>query len=163
MQNGGGADEHKEMEQKAAYVRASAMASFLMPGAGQFMNKDPLGGTLFALADLVIKGGTLTGVYFLLPEEVRFDQLDYWNAPKSQVKSTWESAVNGMSLSDALPIAGVMAGGMLLETVLAGFSAKHAGGLARERIATGEIDFRPRPKIILMAPGLLGIGMSMGY
>lgn len=149
--------------QKAAFVGSSSLASLLMPGAGQFMNEDAVSGSLFVLGDLAIKAGTSVGIYFLLPEEVRFDQLDYWNAPKSQIKSTWETAVNAMSLSDALPIVGVAAGGMLLETVLAGVSAKHAGRLARRRIAAGEVEFEPRPQIIMMAPGRVGLGMSMGY
>jgi len=149
--------------QKAAFVGVSRFSSMLMPGAGQFLNKDYLAGSLFALGDLTITAGTLVGVYYLLPPEVRFDQLDYYNAPKSQIKATWESAMNSMSLADALPIAGVVTGGALLNHILARFSSAHAGNLARERIESGEIEFEPRPRMFMMTGGRFGLGMGFAY
>ena len=149
--------------QKAAYVGVSRFASMLMPGAGQFINRDFLSGSLFALGDFTIKAGTLVGIYYLLPPEVRFDQLDYYNAPKSEIESTWETAMNNMSLADALPIVGVATGGALLNHILARFSAGHAAGLARDRIEAGEIEFEPRPRMIMMTGGRFGLGMGFAY
>ncbi|MFW5688893.1 MAG: hypothetical protein ACOC1U_04900 [Spirochaetota bacterium] len=148
--------------QKAAFVGFSRVASMIAPGVGQFLNKDYLGGSLFALGDLTIKAGTLVGIYFLLPPEVRFDQLNYYTAPKSQIASTWESAVNGMSLEDTLPIVGVAAGGALLSSILGQFAGAHAAGLARDRIASGEIEFEPRPQMMMIG-GRLGVGVRMGF
>ena len=56
--------------QEAAYVDHARMASYMMPGTGQFMTGDKLGGALFLTADLLVAAGTLTAVYFLLPPEL---------------------------------------------------------------------------------------------
>ena len=45
--------------QKMQYVNKSKVASFILPGVGQFMNDDPLSGTLFLISDLAITAGTL--------------------------------------------------------------------------------------------------------
>jgi hypothetical protein len=49
---------------------------------------------------------------------------------------------------------------MLLDVIVSGLSAKHAGDLARRRIANRQIEFEPKPEIILLAPGGLGIRMA---
>ncbi|MFP4113591.1 MAG: hypothetical protein ACOC2Y_02910 [Spirochaetota bacterium] len=149
--------------QKRMYVGASSLASFFAPGLGQFINGDALGGSLFMLGSTAIKTGTLVGIYFLLPEEVRFSNLDYWNDSKSEITSTWDSALGAMSVADYVSVFGVAAGGMLVDHILARLSARHAGNLARERIASGEVEFRPRPEIILGPGGTLGFGLRMGY
>ena len=148
--------------QKAAWVAKSEFASFMMPGAGQFMNDDAVSGALFTFGSLAISSGTLVGVYFLLPEEVQFGQIDYYNDPKSEIKAAWENAIAGMSLRDALPIAGVLTGGAILDLVLSGFSARHAGELAQERIEAGAITFDARPEIIL-GPAGFALNMRMRY
>lgn len=148
--------------QKTAYERKSALASMFMPGAGQFMNDDPLSGALFVAGDLAITAGTLVGTYFLLPEQVRFGNLDYLGSSKETVKETWETAFAEMTLGRSLAIAGVLTGGMVADHVFARFSSKHAERLARERIAAGEVEFSARPELILGA-GLIGFGMSMHY
>jgi len=149
--------------QKAAYVAKSQTASMIVPGTGQFMNDEPLAGALFLAGDLVLSAGTLVGVYFLMPEALRFDRIDYLNTPKSRIKDEWVRELEELSLLDSLPIAGVLAGGMILDAVLSGASARHAGMLARNRIASGAITFEPRPEMIIMAGGRLGLGMSMSY
>lgn len=129
--------------QEAAYVNASQTASFMMPGKGQFMNDDALSGILFMSADLAVTVGTFIGGYFLLPTELRFDQLDYLNTPYIEIKNTWQNAFEQSTLTDWLAHAGVMTGGMVLHGVIAKFSAAHAGRLARERIDEGIIQFEP--------------------
>ncbi|MFW6288571.1 MAG: hypothetical protein ACOC2Q_02190 [Spirochaetota bacterium] len=149
--------------QKAVYVAKSTVASLIIPGMGQFMNGDAVAGSLFLAGDLLIAAGTFVGVYYLMPEALRFDQLDYLDTPKSQVKSTWETELGNLTLRDALPIAGVVTGGVILDHLLSRASAKHAGALARERIASGAVEFEPRPEIIIMAGGRFGLGMSMSH
>ncbi|MFW6292162.1 MAG: hypothetical protein ACOC7V_07500 [Spirochaetota bacterium] len=148
--------------QKAAYVRKSEFSSMVMPGTGQFMNEEPVAGALFVAGDLAITTGTLFGVYYLLPEEVRFDSLDYLSSSKTEIKDTWEAALGEMTLGRSLSIAGVFAGGMLLDSTLGYFSSRHAGKLARARIEAGDVVFEARPEILLGA-GLFGFGMSMSY
>jgi hypothetical protein len=77
--------------QKAQYIRQAKMASMMMPGAGQFMTGDALGGTLYILGDLAVAAGTLVGSYFLLPANVRLDSLDYLNTPRTTIKAVWDS------------------------------------------------------------------------
>jgi hypothetical protein len=149
--------------QKAGFVARSSIASMILPGSGQFMNGDPLAGSLFLAGDLAITAGTLVAVYYLMPEPLRFDQLDYLQTPKAQVKAIWEDELGEMTLADSLPLAGVLAGGIILDHVLARVSAGHARVLASNRIASGEIEFTPRPELVIMAGGRLGLGMGMSY
>ncbi len=129
--------------QEAAYVKASRMVSMMMPGRGQFMNDDVLSGVLFAAADLAVAAGTIVGGYFLLPPELQFDNLDYFNTPLSEIKEAWRNAAKSATFMDALPTMGVMAGGMILHRLIAGFSAHHAGNLAQDRIDKGIVTFEP--------------------
>ena len=64
--------------------------------------------------DVTVLAGTLLSAYFVLPANVQFGSLDYLNAPISAIQTAWESN----SLVSYLPLAGVLAGGMILETVL---------------------------------------------
>lgn len=148
--------------QKAAWVAKSEFASLVMPGAGQFMNDDAVSGALFTIGSLAVTSGTLVGVYFLLPDDVQFGQIDYFNDPNSEIKAAWEGAIAGMSLRDALPIMGVLTGGAILDAILSGFSARHAGDLAQQRIEAGAITFEARPEIII-GPAGMALNMRMRY
>ena len=88
--------------QKAAYVRRSWTASMAIPGMGQFKNGSPLSGTLFLAGDLVVVAGTFIGLYFLLPEELQFDQLNYFTTPAGDIKSAWISAKSSLSQNSPL-------------------------------------------------------------
>jgi hypothetical protein len=126
--------------QKIIFIERSRTASFLLPGAGQFMNKEPVSGALFLLSSLAVTAGTIVGGYLLLPEDLQFDHLNYYR----EDFSTIEARVKAHSLRDYLPTIGVAAGGCLTGLVLRGFSAAHAGRLARRNIAAGGITFQPR-------------------
>jgi hypothetical protein len=126
--------------QRLAYVNRAAISSMIMPGAGQFMTGDTLGGVLFMTGNLALVAGTLAGVYFLLPADLQFTSLDYYTAPFSTIKATYESH----SMQEYLPAAGVMAGGMLARALLAHVSARLATEEARENIAKGKVTFQPR-------------------
>ncbi len=65
--------------QKDRFVARSKAMSFMMPGSGQFLNKDYGSGAAFLATDLAVVAGTLIGAYYLLPDDLRFQQLDYFN------------------------------------------------------------------------------------
>ncbi len=147
--------------QKEAYIEKSATASWMLPGKGQFMNDDTLSGVLFMTADIIAATGTLVGSYFLLPKELRFSNLDYFNTSFAEIKTTWVGAFESSTLMETLPLIGVMAGGMTLHHIIAVFSAKHAGKLAQERIDKGIVTFEP----ITTFPGHphFGFGAKMRF
>ena len=145
--------------QKAAFVAKSRTMSLILPGLGQFMNNDPGMGVLFLSVDLLMGAGTLLGAYFLLPEELQFDQLNYFTAPYATIKNQWEA----QSFVDLLPSLGVLAGGGLIQLVLRGVSSKHAAGLAEQNIAEGKKTFEPKVYMLPVGPGAMGFGMGMQY
>lgn len=145
--------------QKAAYVSKSRAASLMLPGMGQFMNDDPGSGALFLSLDVLTGVGALLGAYFLLPDELQFDQLNYFKDSFSTIENTWKS----QSFMDLLPSLGVLAGGGLVQVILRGVSSNHAAKLAEERIAAGEITFEPKLSILPGGPGAMGFGMGMKY
>ena len=98
-------------QQKDRHIQHSKRMSFMFPGLGQIKNDDKLSGALFISADIALTAGSLIGAYFLLPADLRFDQLDYFNTPNSTIKQRWESH----TFVDMLPTMGVLAGGWLLQ------------------------------------------------
>jgi hypothetical protein len=145
--------------QKAAFVNHSRAMSFMLPGLGQFANHDPVSGSLFLSADLLVKAGTLVGAYVLLPEELQFGQLHYFTDSYSLIRDRWE----GQSFVDLLPAMGVLAGGWLVEEGLKYFASRHAERLARRNIAEGTLRFEPQLYLLPARPGNMGMGMNMRY
>jgi hypothetical protein len=126
-------------QQKLQYVQRARRTSFMIPGAGQFMTGDALGGSLFLAGDIAVVAGSLIGAYFLLPTSVQFDNLDYLNAPLSTIETTWK----GNSVLSYLPSFGVLLGGAILKGVLGHISAVSAAREARQNIADGKVTFTP--------------------
>jgi hypothetical protein len=148
--------------QKAHYVQRARMASFMLPGAGQLMTGDALGGSLFLVTDIALFAGTIVGAYYLLPANVQIggaSGLDYLNTPMVGIKNAWEAN----TLLGYLPSIGVMAGGMILRGILGVWSSKTAAEDARQAIADGKVTFEPDffPLFGMMGPGG-GPGMGMG-
>jgi len=153
--------------QKMQFVKKSKVASAILPGFGQYMNKDPLSGTLFLISNIAVTAGTLIGGYYLLPDELQFESLDYFNDSRSTIHERLEN----QSAEDLLPTLGVLAAGVVVNGAVRFFSAAHAGKLAQENIAEGKIQFEPK----LMLPafdsfgghgfnrGCFGLGMRMGF
>jgi hypothetical protein len=141
-------------EQKVRYVQKARMASFMLPGAGQLMAGDAVGGSLYLAGDVLLFAGTVVGSYFLLPADLQFGSLDYLNSPVSTIKSLWESH----SVVDYLPTWGVMAGGMLLKAVLGHLSARSAAEEARANVSSGKVTFTPDLQFVGLG---MGPGMSM--
>ncbi len=142
--------------QKERYVQRARNASFMLPGLGQFMTGDTLGGWLFVAWDLTVLAGTLVSAYFVLPANVQFASLDYLNSPLSTIRSVWASN----SIIAYLPLVGVLAGGVILETVLRYVSADNAANTARRNIDQGKVTFQPTLDLL---DGGLGLGMKMTY
>ncbi len=141
--------------QKDRFVARSRNMSFMMPGSGQFLNKDYGSGAALLAADLAVVAGTLIGSYYLLPENLRFQQLDYFNTPFSTIRDTWE----GHTFMDYLPSMAVLAGGGVLKAILGQLSSSHAGKLAKRNIDSGKISFEPD---LLALPGG-GMMMGLGW
>ncbi len=145
--------------QKSAFIAKSRAMSMMLPGLGQFMNDDVGMGVLFLSADLLVGAGTLLGAYFLLPDEIRFNQLNYFNDSYATIKGRWED----QSFADFLPSIGVLAGGGLIQVVLRGVSSKHAARLAEQNIAEGKITFEPKAYMLPVGPGAMGFGMGLKF
>ena len=142
--------------QKERYVQRIRNASFLLPGAGQFMAGDDLGGWLFVAWDVSLLAGTLISAYFVLPSNVQFGSLDYLNSPLSTIKAAWESN----SLASYLPLIGVLAAGVILETGLRYVSADNAARRAQKNISEGKVTFQPSFEL---GNGGLGFGLNMMF
>ncbi|HVO39754.1 MAG TPA: hypothetical protein VMV03_12060 [Spirochaetia bacterium] len=141
--------------QKGRYVERVRAASYALPGLGQFMAGDTLGGWLYVAWDVTILAGTLISAYFVLPPNVQFGSLDYLNSPLSTIRAAWESN----SVLSYLPLAAVIAGGVILEMVLRSASAENAAQTARKNIDAGKVTFEPT----LDFGGGAGIGMKLAY
>ncbi len=155
-------------EQKAAYVQRARLASFRMPGAGQFMTGDPLGGALFLSGDIALFAGTLLGAYFLLPSNVQIgpgvgtgaNGLDYLNTPLIGIQNAWQAN----SVLAYLPSVGVLAGGMILKHLLGAWSSHNAAARARQNVADGTVTFQPEMVPLAGAHGFpWGMGMMMRW
>jgi len=141
--------------QKEAYVRGAAMASFALPGVGQFRTGDTLGGALFLAGDLALVAGTIVGWYYLLPANVQFGSLDYLNAPFSTIETTWKSN----TLAEYLPSIAVAAGGSVAQMLLRAWSARQAEADARAAVQSGKVTFQPE---LVPLFGPMGQGMGAG-
>jgi hypothetical protein len=126
--------------------------SFMMPGSGQFLNKEYGTGAAFLAADLAVVAGTLIGAYYLLPDNVRFQNLDYFHTPLDDIHDAWRDN----TFTDYLPSLAVLAGGGVLKVVVGQLSSAHAGKAARRSIEAGKVSFEPD---LLLVPD----GMMMGF
>jgi hypothetical protein len=134
--------------QQEAWVRGSAAASLALPGLGQFLNRDPLGGSLYLAGSAAVAAGTLVGAYFLLPANL---QVNWFTTPIGSL----EAAFDANRLLDYLPSLGVLAAGAVLDAVLRCVSASAAARLAERRVTDGTISFEP----VLLTSGR---GFSLG-
>ncbi len=144
--------------QQFAYIKRSELASFFIPGAGQFMNGAPLAGTLFLTGNVAVIAGTILGAYFLLPSDLHLDQLNWFTSPYANVEASFKSH----SFVDYLPSLAMVVGGSIVDHVLRVAAAKNAGSLARERVSEGKVTFRPEPLFLPPAGGRGAWGMGVG-
>ena len=133
------ADRLSVARQKDAWLASSMRSSMMLPGKGQFMNGDSIGGGLFTAAHLATIAGTLVGWYMVLPADLKFDQLNYFTDSFCTIKTRWENR----SFMDYLPSMGVMAGGMAVDMIWRIWSAQSALSLAKAGIDEGKVKFEP--------------------
>jgi hypothetical protein len=134
--------------QQEAWIRGSAMASMALPGLGQFLNHDALGGSLWLAADLAVKAGAAIGAWFLLPDNLQVN----WFATSF---GDLENAHRANSPLDYLPSVGVLAAGAVLDSVLGHLAARGAARLAEQRVLEGAVSFEP---VLLSSGRGFGIG-----
>lgn len=132
-----------------AWIRGSGVASLALPGLGQLLNRDPLGGSLYLAGSVALAAGTLAGAYFLLPDGVRGN---WFTTPIGDI----EDAFAGHGLVDYLPSLGVMAAGAVADAVLRCVSAKGAACLAERKVLDGTISFDP---VLITSGEGLGFGV----
>jgi hypothetical protein len=125
--------------QKTRFIEKSRSSSMIFPGLGQFQNGDTLNGVLFTTANMLTLSGAFLGGYFLLPENVQFDETNPFTDDISDVRRAWENN----SFVDYLPALGGFLGGIALNVVVRILSANHAENLARKNIDNGNVEFEP--------------------
>ncbi len=137
--------------QQEAWIHGSAMASMAVPGLGQFMNRDALGGALYLTADVAVQAGALVGAYLLLPPNLK---VNWFTTPIGGL----DAAFRANSVIDYLPSIGVLAAGAVLDMVLGHLSARGAVRLAEKNVLDGTVAFEP----VLITSGTgLGFGMKL--
>jgi len=137
--------------QKDAYVNRVRTESLFLPGLGQFETGDTTNGLLFMGLNLAVLTGTVFAVYYSLPDDLRFDRLDYLHSSFSTINNTW----NGHSIVDYLPAFGVFLGGMIVDGLVRYWSSTSAADGARQKIDAGSVTFKP-----LIGPGFMGFGVA---
>jgi len=144
--------------QEEDYVRRARQSSRLMPGAGHFMIDESGRGALFSTTSVAIMAGTLVGAYFVLPDAVQFDELDYINDSFRDIGDAWD----GETIASILPAVGVLIGGGLVQAILGEIASNDAEKLAREQIDTGTKRFQPQPFFYPDPQGRLVLGARIG-
>jgi len=120
---------------KDAYIMRSGGESFVLPGLGQFKNKQAGLGALFLGSHLAVGVGSLLGSYFLLPANLRLDGLDYFNTPVGTIEGTWKAH----TLLDYLPSIGVAMAGHLIDLGIRALAAHNARAIALQRVESGAV------------------------
>ncbi|MGA2763316.1 MAG: hypothetical protein ABSG17_08125 [Spirochaetia bacterium] len=126
--------------QKDEYVRSISLHSMALPGLGQFETGDTASGFGFMALNLATIAGTLVGVYYTLPADLRFDRIDYFRDSFSSISSAW----NGHSIVDYLPSFGVFLGGMIVDAIIRSWSSQAASREATSLVDSGTVKFTPR-------------------
>ena len=126
--------------QKDDYVRKMSAHSYFLPGLGQFETGNTGSGFLFLGLDVATLAGTFLGAYYLLPEDLRLNKLDYLGNSFTTISNAW----NGHTLPDYLPSMGVLLVGMIVDQTIRHFAASGAGRDAAAAIDRGSVNFTPR-------------------
>lgn len=145
-------------QQKDEYLSEVRMRSFLMPGSGHFKVDREVRGLLFGATGLAMTAGTLVTAYYLLPDELKFDELNYITESFSEIETAWEA----QSIETMWPAFATMAGGMLVKTVVRIAALYDAGKIAEEQIESGQKTFQPEP-FLMMAGTVPMMGMRIEY
>jgi hypothetical protein len=136
--------------EKVAYVRHAAMASMMLPGAGQLMTGDYGIGALHLGAEALIFSGGLVGLWFLTPADLK----DFSMTMDAR-HALMRSYMTPDRIGAVLPAMGVATGGLLLSAANRMISSRGAAGRARANIESGKVVFQPEFS-------MMGGGMSLG-
>jgi hypothetical protein len=126
-------------EKQQNFIRQAGIASYIIPGLGQFIAKDTLGGVLILFGNTAITIGTLIGANALLPPSVRIGNLDYFGSSFQTIQNAWAD----LTFISLLPSIGITAAGTLATILLRSFAADDARIKATQAIAQGKIRFEP--------------------
>ena len=137
--------------QKDEYVQRIGLHSFLLPGLGMLETGDTAGGIGFMAADLGVLAGTFIAAYYLLPADLRFDRIDYFNNSYSTINSAWTSH----SFTEYFPSIGAVVVGMLLDQTLRHWSAAISRREAAKQIDEDRVTFTPK-----LGPGFMGFAIA---
>lgn len=141
-------------KQENRYVFRAAVASFLIPGTGQFMTGDPLGGAAHLFGEAAIIGGVITGLYFLLPDDLMEGDLT-----RDERKEICHSYMTPDRIGEILPAISIVAGGVLLSVINSVMASHGAADNALENIESGAVTFKP----YLNVGKTLGLGIRMNW
>ena len=144
--------------QEEDYVRRARQSSHLFPGSGHFMIGEAGRGAAFATGSVLVFAGSVVGAYFVLPDAVQFDELDYIDDSFRDIGNAWR----GESISSMLPAAGVLLSGAIINAILGEIASSDAERRARDQIESGEKRFTPEPFIYPDAQGRLMLGARIG-
>lgn len=131
------ADIQSVDRQEARYVGGAAVASFLLPGLGQFKTGDTVAGTLNLVGFTTLVGATVYGAWTLLPEDMKANGLSH-DGRHNLMKSYWNN-----DFAKIAPAVGVMAGGAALSMIYRFWSAGDAKSRAVENLKSGTVTFEP--------------------
>ena len=145
------ADAFSVAMQERRYAGKAAVASFLVPGLGQFMIGKPVEGSLRLATQLALIGGAMAGAHYLLPSDFEAIRGD-----RSEMRDYMASG----DAVKVLPAWGVMAGGMTLALVNSVFASRSAFDGAHANIADGKVSFEPS---LLHSAGGMGMGFRFAY
>jgi len=131
------ADIQSVDRQEARYVGGAAVASFLLPGLGQFKTGDAVAGTLNLVGFATLVGATMYGTWALLPDDVKASGLSF-EGRHNVMKSYWTNDFGKIA-----PAVGVMAGGAALSLAYRFWSAGDARTRALGNLESGAVTFEP--------------------
>lgn len=126
-------------EKQQNFIRQAGIASYIIPGLGQFIAKDTLGGVLILFGNTAITIGTVLGAHALLPSSVKMGNLDYFGSSFQTIQNAWAD----LTFISLLPSIGITAAGTLAMQLLRSFAADDARIKATQAIAQGKVQFEP--------------------
>ncbi len=137
--------------QKDQYVARLAARSYLMPGYAQFATGDGAGGAAYLAGNIALTAGALVGFYVFLPNDLKFDRLDYLDTSLSGIRNAWQAH----SIRDYLPAFGVMMACVVADQGLRYLASRSAVDVARNAVDSGKAKLEP-----LVGLGVMGIRLS---
>jgi hypothetical protein len=112
---------------------------------------DTASGFGFLALDLVVVAGTFVGVYYSLPADLHFDNINYLNDSFSTISNAW----NNHNFVDYLPAIGAFLGDVIVDQFVRHWAASAARSEATNRVDSSAVKFTPR-----LGVGFMGFNIS---